>query len=111
MRWIACLILLIAAVFWLAAETPPATELGTQANLCWRRTQNGWEHATWLADSIPNRRPALHPAVVGTLELLLSTMALVAFADRPRRKSRPTLKMPPKKTASMLPRKTASRRR
>lgn len=89
MRRIGWLVLLLAAFGWLAAESPPPADQRPPADLSWRRTRDGWQRATWLADPIPVHRPALHPAVVGTLELLLSMTALVAFAEAPPRNSRP----------------------
>jgi hypothetical protein len=84
MRWIGWVLLAIVLAGYLAAEMPPpATPQPAPADTLWRRTRDGWQHATWLlpAESIPSRRPALHPVVVGMLEILLSAAALIAFSD------------------------------
>jgi hypothetical protein len=44
----------------------------------WRRTRDGWEPAGWLTPPVRAHKPALHPVVVGLLELLLAVTALVA---------------------------------
>jgi len=82
-RWIGWLLLLLAAIGLVAAaiasgETPPTGG----DDVAWRRTVDGWQRAGWLAAEIPLWRPALHPWVVGTLELLLSVAALAAFPQR-----------------------------
>jgi hypothetical protein len=81
MRWLACFFLLLTAVAWLACEIRlPETATATGASLdSWRRTRDGWEHASWLTPPTPSPAPTLHPAVVGLLELFLSLAALVAF--------------------------------
>ncbi|MHC4398235.1 MAG: hypothetical protein ACYTG0_00990 [Planctomycetota bacterium] len=48
----------------------------------WRRTRYGWQWARWLVEESPVRRPSLHPAVVGLLQLFLSVFALVAIPSR-----------------------------
>jgi hypothetical protein len=50
----------------------------------WRRTRNGWQQAEWLMPPAAQGKPTLHPAVVATLELLLSIGALAAFPARGR---------------------------
>ncbi|HUT90892.1 MAG TPA: hypothetical protein VMY37_15415 [Thermoguttaceae bacterium] len=81
MRRLGWLLVLLAAVGWLATEvrlpeTPAAPDRPLDS---WRRTPDGWQRATWLAPQTPIRRPALHPVVVGLLELLVCLAALVAF--------------------------------
>jgi len=52
----------------------------------WRRTAAGWERATWLPRDLPFRAPAMHPAMLAFLQVLLSVAALIAFpALLPRR--------------------------
>lgn len=84
MRWVGWVLLTIAIAGYLAAEMPSAAppEPSPPGSL-WRRTRDGWQHARWLApdEAIPFRRPALHPAVIGMLQILLSAAALVAFSD------------------------------
>src|SRR5580704_14904131 len=51
----------------------------------WRQTSQGWQRCeNFLGPPIEYRRPALHPAVVGTLEVLLSVTALLALGERHR---------------------------
>ncbi len=46
----------------------------------WRQTSQGWQRCEdFLAPPIEYRRPSLHPAVVGSLEVLLSVTALLAL--------------------------------
>lgn len=75
------LLVLLAAVGWLATEVPlPETPAAADRPLDgWRRTPEGWQRATWLAPQTAVGRPALHPAVVGLFELLVCLAALVAF--------------------------------
>ena len=67
----------------------------------WRRTTRGWEKATWLADDVPVENSVerigdrierngdtplvwrLHPAVLATLQLGASVVALISL-DRSR---------------------------
>lgn len=81
MRWFGGLMLILVVAGWVAcempfSETPTAPQRPPD---CWRHTRYGWEQANWIGQPIPQRRPALHPGVVGLLELLVSIMALVAF--------------------------------
>jgi hypothetical protein len=49
----------------------------------WRRTTRGWEDSrTWVLASPPAlpRATAIHPSVVGSLQLLISLAALVGFS-------------------------------
>ncbi len=46
----------------------------------WRRTREGWQRIELLRPAIPYRRPALHPAVVGSLEVLLTMTAMLALS-------------------------------
>jgi hypothetical protein len=81
MRAIGWLLLLLLAIGWLAAEVPRLTEpQWAPVEDTWRRTSNGWQRATWLADPALHHRPRLHPTVVASFELLASALALVAFA-------------------------------
>ena len=86
MRWCGWFLLILVAVGWAASEVElPEKPASSARELdCWRRTRDGWERVTWLRPQIPPRRPALHPSVVGLLELLLSVTALVAFPARLR---------------------------
>ena len=59
----------------------------------WRRTRDGWERSSQWALRQKSRAPAVHPIVVGLLEILLACAALIGFSeagdDRPRAKPRP----------------------
>jgi hypothetical protein len=48
----------------------------------WRRTREGWQRVELFGPQIPYRRPALHPAVVGSLELLLTMTAMLALSRK-----------------------------
>jgi len=89
MRRIGWFLALLVAIGWLACEIRlPGTPTASGVRLdSWRRTRDGWEKATWLTSQIPSRRPALHPGVVGLLELLLSLAVVVAFSGRRRAKA------------------------
>ena len=84
MRSIGWLVVLLLAAGWLASEIPltDAPAVSQDGPDGWRRTRFGWQQRTWSTPEAPVRRPALHPAVVGLLELLLSVLALVAFPAR-----------------------------
>jgi hypothetical protein len=89
------LIIASAVLSWLACEaTAPATATEDMSG-SWRRTREGWQRIEGFRPPIPYRRPALHPAVVGSLELLLTMTAMLALSrergagnDRPNRKHR-----------------------
>ncbi|MEN6496007.1 MAG: hypothetical protein ABFD16_17125 [Thermoguttaceae bacterium] len=83
MRWIGWMVALLLTLGWIAVEVDVAEPARPRlAASDWRRTRVGWEQPTWLDAHIPARAPALHPAVVGLLELFLSLFGLVAFAAR-----------------------------
>jgi hypothetical protein len=51
----------------------------------WRQTRLGWQRCEeFLGPPIEYRRPALHPAVVGMLQILLSATAMLALGDSRR---------------------------
>jgi len=74
---------LIIAVFvlpWLGNEaTAPAAATDDMSG-SWRRTNEGWQRID-LFRPIHYRRPALHPAVVGLLQVLLTMTAMLALSD------------------------------
>jgi hypothetical protein len=87
-RWIGWLSLLLLALGWLAAEVPldkarPDESLGR-----WRRTVDGWERPGWCTPQGGIHRPSLHPLVVGLLQGLLASAALVCLS--PTAAHRPT---------------------
>ena len=54
----------------------------------WRYTKNGWQNRMEWQDPAPVRKPALHPAVVGSLQLLISLAALIGFSTSKQRFAR-----------------------
>ena len=54
-------------------------------NAGWRYTKNGWQNRTEWQDPAPVSKPALHPAIVGSLQLLISLAALVWFSTSKQR--------------------------
>ena len=80
MRPILWMVAILLTVVFLASEIrlPQADEPAT-IETHWRRTETGWTPAAWLAPAERVEQPALHPCVVGSLELLLSALALVAI--------------------------------
>lgn len=84
MRRIGWFLVFLVGVGWLASQvrlTDPYAASGGEPH-CWRRTRDGWEQATWLAPETATGDPALHPSVVGLLQLLLSVSALIVFPGR-----------------------------
>lgn len=107
MRWIVVLVLLLTGIGWLMAEVrigePSLTQLTSSD---WRKTRDGWERPTWLAPPIEGK-PAIHPAVVGIIQLLVSMLALVAFSgESSARRARPRAIA----IGSPLPRRVRGRR-
>ena len=83
MRLIGGLLLTLAGLGYLASELSfgndsPPPEPTTQ----WRRTVDGWEKPVWLTSDLPIRRPALHPTIVGLLQVFLALVALLLFEKR-----------------------------
>jgi len=74
-RW---LIIALLVLPWFTSEAPAA--LAEDASGGWRRTREGWQRVECLRPPIPYRRPGLHPAVVGSLEVLLTTTAMLALS-------------------------------
>jgi hypothetical protein len=71
----------------------------------WRQTRQGWQRLEDLWDRAAEYpRPALHPAVVGGLEVLLTLTAMLAFSQDPSKTSRE------KTFASREPRAQTTRR-
>ena len=66
---------------WFAAAASPSTADDDRADT-WRQTRQGWQHSEdFLGPPIEYRRPALHPAVVGSLEVLLTMSAMLALSN------------------------------
>ncbi len=76
-RW---LILAVLLLLWLVAEaTSPANAIEDMSGK-WRRTGDGWQRVEFFRPPVQYRRPALHPAVVGSLEALLAMTAMLALS-------------------------------
>lgn len=92
MRLIGGLLLVLAGLGYLASELSlgnesPQPEPTTQ----WRRTVDGWEKPAWLTSDLPIRRPALHPTIVGLLQMFLTLGALLFFERHKNTKGARTL--------------------
>lgn len=75
--WLATVLVVLG---WILSEVPLArTSLEEPASAAWRRTNDGWQRPSDWTTPPEIRHPNLHPLVVGTLELLASLAALVAF--------------------------------
>ncbi|MBN2294184.1 MAG: hypothetical protein JXM70_17285 [Pirellulales bacterium] len=48
----------------------------------WRYTKSGWQKLSDWERPAPVSKPALHPVVVGSMQLLVSLAALIAFSAR-----------------------------
>ena len=48
----------------------------------WRHTKNGWQNLLDWKNPAPVSKPDLHPAVLGSIQLLVSLTALIAFSTR-----------------------------
>jgi len=83
MRWIGWMVAVLLTVGWIAVEVHVAEPARSGlAARDWRRTRTGWEQPTWSDAHLPVRAPALHPAVVGLLQLFVSLFGLVACSAR-----------------------------
>jgi len=60
-----------------------------RSETAWRRTRDGWERPSRWTFHRKSRPPALHPIVVGLLEMFLASAALIAFSETGNRGSRP----------------------
>lgn len=80
-RLIGPLVLILFGLGWLASEVPlPRTQPRAAVTTGWRRTRDGWEHSScWTRDG-KTRQPALHPNVVGLLEMFLAVAGLLALS-------------------------------
>jgi len=79
-RWIGWLLLSLLVAGWLATIVPLGDAESDGRLPAWRRTVDGWERPTWSTVGSGMSPPALHPAVVGALEALLTLLALLAFS-------------------------------
>ncbi|NLE39006.1 MAG: hypothetical protein GX621_13365 [Pirellulaceae bacterium] len=84
MRTAVCLAAVLVVLGWMLSEAPVArTSLDEPTVTVWRRTSEGWQRPEDWSEPPVVRRPNLHPLVVGSLQLLVSLAALVAFPDGP----------------------------
>jgi len=95
MRLILPLALLVGGLGLLAAEIPSAESPhgNEQRSMVdgsddWRRTVDGWQRSSDWDPAVKREAPALHPAVVGSFQLLLVltvalTLDLVATPKKP----------------------------
>jgi hypothetical protein len=86
MRLIGWLLLLLIGLNWLASQLPSSTQTsssGLAAN--WRRTVNGWERLPLPATEGPTAAPAIHPALLGMLEILATLAAMKVFSPVAKR--------------------------
>ncbi len=80
MRLIGLLLLVLVGLCWLASEVSPQRTDAFESQ--WRRTVDGWELKSAWARAPSDARPAtVHPAVIGTLQILLAVGALLAFSN------------------------------
>lgn len=63
-----------------AANKFPAASESFKAG--WRYTKNGWQNRLEWQEPAPVSKPALHPAVVVSLQLLISLAALIWFSTK-----------------------------
>ena len=76
-RW---LIIALFVLPWLASEAIAPLAATEDMSGSWRRTRQGWQRVECFQPPIPYRRPALHPGVVGALEVLLTMTAMLALS-------------------------------
>ncbi|MEI8373500.1 MAG: hypothetical protein WCJ35_11790 [Planctomycetota bacterium] len=77
LRW---LIIVVFILPWLASEAAGPAAATEDISGSWRRTREGWQRLELLRPAIQYPRPTLHPAVVGSLELLLTMTAMLALS-------------------------------
>jgi hypothetical protein len=80
LRW---LIFALFVLPWLASNAI-APAAASEDSGGWRRTNQGWQRMEFVPPANEYRRPALHPAVVGSLELLLTMTAMLALSHERR---------------------------
>jgi hypothetical protein len=99
-------VLILAAIWWACKIHGPSGSDAVTGNAPlaegrWRRTADGWERATWLADAPRVRRrlpmsgpylPRLHPAVVAGWMALVS-VAVLATSSPPPTAQRPSQRL------------------
>ena len=84
LRFLAAGLLLITCIA--SAQSPSMA--ASERSDTWRQTSEGWQRSDdFLSPPIVYRRPALHPAVVGSFEVLLTVWAMLTLSND-RRSSR-----------------------
>jgi hypothetical protein len=76
----------LSAAFDLPRRDAEASGVGAQR--VWRRTRDGWERPSRWALPRKSPAPAVHPIVVGLLEMFLALAALLAFSGAGKRHCR-----------------------
>ncbi len=83
MRFAALLFAYLIVIGWLLVFWPSSSPAKTESD-AWRRTATGWESVEEWEVKAPLHRP-LHPVLVGSLQLGVSIIALMAGDDAERR--------------------------
>ncbi len=79
-RKIFWLLLMLMLIVWLGSEPSGISDASAnEPTTAWRRTAQGWEKLNLYGPEIVYRRPELHPAIFGTLELALTSASLLLF--------------------------------
>lgn len=73
------ILFVLVTLGWVACELPSQPSTTNEPATVWRRTRDGWEHRDRvLVQAV--RRPALHPVVIASLEILLTATAMLAVS-------------------------------
>jgi hypothetical protein len=80
-RW---LIIALFLLPWLAGNAIAPSDAAEDMSGGWRRTSQGWQRVELVCPPMQYRRPALHPALVGSLEVLLTMTAMLSLSNRRR---------------------------
>jgi hypothetical protein len=80
MHRILAVLLVALTLSWPAGPASAGPDRTSPPAAPWRHTSDGWERAEWLVGHTDVGQPVLHPAVVGTLLLLLALAALIGLS-------------------------------
>jgi len=84
--WVLVILIVLG---WLATELQFRPRIDVpRVESPWRRTVDGWERRAWLPPEFSVQPPAVHPAMLGFVQALVSVAALVAFPALMIRSSR-----------------------
>lgn len=87
MRFIVLAVVFLALSGWTLAHWPQPMQMPAQADFTWRRTAAGWERMDrWPKYHVP--RYEGHPLLLGSFQLGVSVLALMAGADAERHRAR-----------------------